>query len=230
MALTKKKKKNATQHARQQDVNSTCMCHVSQPFITHTRLCSEVILLSWKTHRCSTLFSLSFFLVNPPTSSHVSPCPAPFSSPRLFPRPGWQEVSTMCALAREITRTGRGGRNAPDGQEVDSTVWFSWLAGGEREGDCGGDTVRQTSRGGGEGEKDWEWGGGTGCSEYMDRTGKRWEGFQLLYPPFIKWHSTQARVWKKKVKTKQNRINRRVNKPYYLNEHEIKLKETKGLS
>lgn len=36
--------------------------------------------------------------------------------------------------------------------------------------------------------------------------------------------------FERKVKTKQNRINRRVNKPYYLNEHVIKLKVTKGLS
>lgn len=95
------------------------------------RSCSAGKLIS------ATLFSSSFFLVNPPTSSHVSPCLAPFSSPRLFPRPGWQELSTMCLLTREITRTGRGGRNTPDGQEVDSTVWFSWLGDGERERERG---------------------------------------------------------------------------------------------
>lgn len=41
----------------------------------------------------------------------------------------------MCWPTGEITQTGRGGSNPPDGQEVDSTVWFNWLEDGERERD-----------------------------------------------------------------------------------------------
>lgn len=51
----------------------------------------------------------------------------------------------------------------------------------------------------------------------MEQAGKHWEGFQLLYAQFIKWHSVPAGVLKKKVKSKQNRINRSVNKMDYLN-------------
>lgn len=58
--------------------------------------------------------------------------------------------------------------------------------------------------------------GGTGCKK-MEQAGKHWEGFQLLYTQFIKWHSVPAGVLKKKVKSKQNRINRRVNKMDYRN-------------
>lgn len=77
-----------------------------------------------------------------------------FCSPRLFPRPGWREVSTMCWLGGEITQTGRGGSNPPDGQEVNLGVWCSWLEDGERGGVV---EIR---------EKDWEWCGGTGRSKY----------------------------------------------------------------
>lgn len=38
-----------------------------------------------------------------------------------------------------------------------------------------------------------------------------------MYAQFIKWHSGPAGVLKKKVKSKQNRINRSVNKMDYLN-------------
>lgn len=75
------------------------------------------------------------FLVNPLTSTNVSPPLATFSSLRLFLRLAWREVTTMCLLTREITQTGKGEHNAPDGQDVDPTVWFKWLennAGGRR--------------------------------------------------------------------------------------------------
>lgn len=104
-----------------------------QCFVTVNSL--QVFLLSWKSHFCSTLFTSSFFLVNPLTSTHVSPPLATFSSPRLFLRPAWREVTTMRLLTWEITQTGKGEHNAPDGQDVDPTVWFKWLednAGGRR--------------------------------------------------------------------------------------------------
>lgn len=61
-----------------------------------------------------------------------------------------------------------------------------------------------------EGEADeWEREGeveGLGVKK-MAQAGKHWEGFQLLYAQFIKWHSVPAGVLKKKVKskTKQNK-------------------------
>lgn len=44
-------------------------------------------------------------------------------------------------------------------------------------------------------------------SIHVKPTGKHCEGFQLLYPAFIKWHSTRAGVLKKQVQvqTKQNK-------------------------
>lgn len=134
-----------------------------RPVSSHTPLWAAMFLLSWGTHLCCIV--LFFFLVHPQTSSSCFSLPRfHFLPPRLFPRPGQQEVSTMCLLTGEITQTGRGGRNSPDGQEVDSTVWFSWLGGWrerEREEETQrGRDMRQRSR---EGEWKKEWGEGTGC-------------------------------------------------------------------
>lgn len=49
-------------------------------------------------------------------------------------------------------------------------------------------------------------------------------------PAIVQWHSTHTFEREKKVRTKQNRINRQVNKPCHLNKHKIKRRITKQLT
>lgn len=105
-----------------QDVTNTCVCDMSRCFImlifALKCFCSAGKLIS--ALHCSLHL---FFLVNPPTSAQSSSLPSlAFSSPRLFPRLGRQEVNTMCWPTREITQDRKGRAQRPDGQEVDSTV------------------------------------------------------------------------------------------------------------